>query len=84
MIDTMLAAAAALMSPVSGGRRVGMAKKAILAVNRTAACVFFMLFCTTFCFSEQGQLTLMTSCCHPFETLVTNSRNGAWKTILSM
>lgn len=37
MIEIILAAAAAFMSPVSGGRREGMAKNAIFAVNRTAA-----------------------------------------------
>lgn len=39
IIDTMLAVAAAFMSPVSVGRRVGTARNAMFAVNRTAACV---------------------------------------------
>lgn len=37
MIEIMLAAAAAFISPVLEGRREGIARNAIFAVNRTAA-----------------------------------------------
>lgn len=38
VMDAMLAAAVAFIFP-DAGRRLGMARNAMLAVNRTAACV---------------------------------------------
>lgn len=47
MIEMMLAAAAALISPESGGRREGIARNAMFAVKRTAAYTLEVYVATT-------------------------------------